>query len=275
MPILTIKSRNDLYNYTVHKTIIMKRQLLITAGISLLFALSPLLLLAQDATEIVRLANDKFNGELTSVGTMSMKIVRPTWERTITFKNWTKGTEHALTLITAPARDKGQTFLKRGTEMWTWTPSISRLTKLPPSMMSQGWMGSDYTNDDILKESSVVNDYTHEIVGEEEIEGRICYKIKLLAKEDAAVIWGKQLRWIDKKDYMFLKSELYDEDGYLIRTETGSDIKTMDGRILPCRLEIIPAEEEGKKTIVVFEKLEFNKPIDNGFFSQQNMKRIR
>jgi outer membrane lipoprotein-sorting protein len=221
----------------------MKRQLTISAAITLLLALCPLLLQAQDAKEIVRKANEKFNGEKTSVGTMSMTIVRPTWERTISFKNWTKGTEYALTLITSPARDKGQTFLKRGTEMWTWTPSISRLTKLPPSMMSQGWMGSDYTNDDILKESSVVDDYTHEIIGEEEIEGRMCYKIKLLAKEDAAVVWGHQIRWIDKKDLLFLKSELYDEDGYLIRTELGSDIKMMDGRLIPTRLELIPAEE--------------------------------
>lgn len=252
----------------------MKRQLLILASFSLLFALGPSLF-AQSAKEIVRKANEKFNGEKSSVGTMSMTIVRPTWERTISFRNWTLGTEYALTLITAPARDKGQTFLKRGTEMWTWTPSISRLTKLPPSMMSQGWMGSDYTNDDILKESSVVNDYTHEILGEEEIEGRICYKIKLVAKEDAAVIWGHQVRWIDKTDYLFLKSELYDEDGYLIRTELGSDIKEMDGRLIPARLELIPEEEEGYKTIVVFEKLEFNKPIDEAFFSQQNMKRVR
>jgi outer membrane lipoprotein-sorting protein len=243
--------------------------LLLSGGKSVLYAQN------LSAKDIVKKANEKFNGEETSVGIMSMTIVRPTWERTISFKNWTKGTEHALTLIIAPARDKGQTFLKRGTEMWTWTPSISRLTKLPPSMMSQGWMGSDYTNDDILKESSVVNDYNHEIVGEEEIEDRVCYKIKLLAKEDAAVIWGSQMRWIDKKDYMFLKSELYDEDGYLIRTEIASDIKTMDGRILPTKIEIIPAEEEGKKTIVVFEKLEFNKPIDDAFFSQNNMKRIR
>jgi outer membrane lipoprotein-sorting protein len=243
--------------------------LLLSGGKSVLYAQN------LSAKDIVKKANEKFNGEETSVGIMSMTIVRPTWERTISFKNWTKGTEHALTLIIAPARDKGQTFLKRGTEMWTWTPSISRLTKLPPSMMSQGWMGSDYTNDDILKESSVVNDYSHEIVGEEEIEDRICYKIKLLAKEDAAVIWGSQMRWIDKKDHMFLKSELYDEDGYLIRTEIASDIKTMDGRILPTKIEIIPAEEEGKKTIVVFEKLEFNKPIDDAFFSQNNMKRIR
>jgi len=253
----------------------MKGQLLFLVSLSLLSALNTLSLGAQDAKEIVRKANEKFNGEISSFGTMSMTIVRPTWERTISFKNWTLGTERALTLITAPARDKGQTFLKRELEMWTWTPSISRLTKLPPSMMSQGWMGSDYTNDDILKESSVVEDYTHEIVGEEEIEGRLCYKIELVAKEDAAVIWGHQIRWIDKKDFLFLKSELYDEDGYLIRTELGSEIKTMDGRLLPTRLELISAEEEGYKTIVVFETLEFNKVIDDGFFSQQNMKRVR
>lgn len=206
---------------------------------------------------------------------MTMTIVRPTWERTIEFKNWTSGREYALTLITAPARDKGQSFLKRQNEMWNWNPTISRLIKLPPSMMSQGWMGSDYTNDDILKESSVVNDYDHEIIGEEEIEGRICYKIKLVAKEDAAVIWGHQLRWIDKKDFLFLKSELYDEDGYLVRTETGSEIKNMDGRLIPTRIEMIPAEEENQMTIIEIKEIKFNAPISDKFFSQQNMKRVR
>ena len=122
-----------------------------------------ILMLAQDPSprEIIRKADEKFNGEKTSTSHMSMTIVRPTWERTIEFKNWTSGRDFALTLITAPAREKGQSFLKRENEMWNWNPTISRLIKLPPSMMSQGWMGSDYTNDDILKESSVVNDYHH------------------------------------------------------------------------------------------------------------------
>ena len=230
---------------------------------------------SQDATEIIRQANDKFNGESSSSGTMSMTIIRPSWQRTITFKNWTMGTDYALTLITGPARDKGQTFLKRGNEMWIWSPVISRLTKLPPSMMSQGWMGSDYTNDDILKESSIVDDYTHEVIGEDEIEGRACYRIKLTAKEDAAVVWGSQVRWIDKKDYLFMKAELYDEDGYLIRTEIAGDIKMMDGRLIPTRIELIPAEEEGYKTVIVFETMQFNRPIDENFFSQQNMKNVR
>ena len=225
--------------------------------------------------EIIRKADEKFNGEKTSTALMAMTIVRPTWERTIEFKNWTSGREYALTLITAPARDKGQSFLKRQQEMWSWNPTISRLIKLPPSMMSQGWMGSDYTNDDILKESSVVNDYDHEIVGEEEYDGRLCYKIKMVAKEDAAVIWGHQVRWIDKKDFLFMKSELYDEDSYLVRTELGSDIKSMDGRLIPTRIELIPAEEEDQMTIIEIKEIQFNQNIKDSFFSQQNMKRIR
>ena len=142
-------------------------------------------------------------------------------------------------------------------------------------MMSQGWMGSDYTNDDILKESSVVNDYDHEIIGEELIEDRLCYKIKMVAKEDAAVIWGHQIRWIDKKDFLFLKSELYDEDGYLIRTELGKEVRNMGGRLIPTRLEIIPEEEEGQLTVVEIKEIEFNTPIKDSFFSQQSMKRVR
>lgn len=246
--------------------------------LTLCMLLIPLLSYGQGeltATEIIKKADEKFNGEESGISVMSMTIVRPTWTRTVEFKGWNKGAENSLTLITAPSGEKGQTFLKRGNEMWSWNPTISRLIKLPPSMMSQGWMGSDFTNDDILKESSIVKDYRHEIVGEEVIEGRSCYKIKMVANENAAVIWGSQYRWIDKKDFLFLKAELYDEDGYLIRTEIGADIKTMDGRLIPTRLELIPEEEEGHKTIVEIKEMKFNAPIEDRFFSQQNMKRVR
>ncbi len=230
---------------------------------------------SQDAKDIVKKADEKFNGEKSSLTVMTMTIIRPTWQRSFEFKNWTLGTDYALTLITAPAREVGQTFLKRATEMWSWNPSISRLIKLPPSMMSQGWMGSDYTNDDILKESSVVDDYTHEITGEENIAGRECYRIMMVAKEDAAVIWGHQIRWIDKKDFLLLKAELYDEDGYLVRTETGSDIKTMDGRIIQTKIDLVPAEEPGNRTALVIKEIKFNISVKESFFSQQNMKNVR
>lgn len=228
-----------------------------------------------DARDIVRRADEKFNGEKSSYSVMSMTIVRPAWQRTIEFKSWTLGKDFALALITAPPKEAGQSFLKRGSEMWSWNPSINRLIKLPPSMMSQGWMGSDYTNDDILRESSVVNDYVHEIIGEETIGDRLCYKINMTARQDASIVWGRQIRWIDKKDFLVLKAELYDEDGYLVRTETGSDIKTMDGRAIPSRIELIPEEEPDNKTIVRIIDIKFNISAEENFFSQQNMKRVR
>jgi outer membrane lipoprotein-sorting protein len=227
------------------------------------------------ATEIIRKADEKFNGELSGYSVMAMTIIRPTWERTVEFKSWSLEDDYALTLITAPAREKGQTFLKRGTEMWSWNPAISRLIKLPPSMMSQGWMGSDYTNDDILRESSVVNDYTHSVEGEEEVDGRLCHKIKLLAKDDADVLWGHQVWWVDKKEFIVLKAELYDEDGYLVRTERGTGLKTMDGRFIPSVIELVPAEEEGHKTVLKILEVKFNIELEESFFSQQNMKTIR
>lgn len=230
---------------------------------------------AQDATEIVKKADEKMRGEESSYSIMTMQIVRPTWERTITFKTWTKGTQYSLALVTSPAKEKGQAFLKRENEMWNWNPTINRMIKLPPSMLSQGWMGSDYTNDDLLNESSIVVDYTHKITGNETVSGRDCYKIELTPKENAPVVWGKIIMWISKQDYMILKSEYYDEDDYLVKTELGSDIKDMSGRIIPTKYELIPADKEGYKTIVTWDKIEFNIPLSTNFFSQQNLKTIR
>jgi outer membrane lipoprotein-sorting protein len=227
------------------------------------------------AKEIITKADEKFNGEMSGYSVMSMTIVRPTWQRTVEFRSWSLEDDYALTLITAPAREKGQTFLKRGTEMWSWNPAINRLIKLPPSMMSQGWMGSDYTNDDILRESSVVEDYTHSLEGEEEVDSRLCHKIKLMAREDADVLWGHQVWWVDKEEFITLKAELYDEDGYLVRTERGTDLKMMDGRFIPSTIELVPAEEEGRKTILKILEVKFNIKLEESFFSQQNMKSIR
>lgn len=230
---------------------------------------------SQDATAIVKKADEKWNGEKSSISHMTMTIVRPTWERTLEFKNWTKGKDNALTLITAPAKEKGQAFLKRGTEMWNWMPTISRMIKLPPSMMADGWMGSDYTNDDILKESSIVVDFTHKIIGSETIEGWDCWKIELLPHEDAAVVWGKIVKWITKEEYIQMKSEYFDEDGYLVKTELSYDVKEMDGRKIPTKIEIIPADKDNQKTVVTVSNMKFNIPIEDSFFSQQNMKRVR
>ncbi|SFF73240.1 outer membrane lipoprotein-sorting protein [Sunxiuqinia elliptica] len=227
-----------------------------------------------DIKEIVKKADEKLRGT-SSIGEVTMTIQRPSWERTLSMKNWTLGTEYSLILITAPAKEKGQVFLKRESEMWNWLPSIDRMIKIPPSMMMQSWMGSDFTNDDLVKESSIVKDYTHKLVGEETIENYPCYKVELIPLEDAPVVWGKIYMWISQKEFLWLKAEFFDEDGFLVNTEILTDVKNMDDRIIPTRMEMIPADKEGHKTIMTFDNIDFEVPIKDSFFSIQNMKRIR
>ncbi len=229
---------------------------------------------AQDIKEIIRLSDEKFRGT-SSEGEMTMIIERPTWSREVTMKNWSLGNEYSLIYITAPAKEKGQVFLKREKEMWNWVPNIERMIKIPPSMMMQSWMGSDFTNDDLVRESSIVHDYTHKLLGEEIIDGYNCYKAELIPLDDAPVVWGKVIIWISKEEYYWLKSEYYDEDGFLVNTENLSEVKQMDDRKIPTRMEMIPADEPGNKTIIIFKNMKFSVKIDESFFSQQNMKRIR
>ncbi len=224
--------------------------------------------------QIIQKANDLRYGE-TSIGEMQMKLVRPSWTRTISMKMWTKGTEYSMVIITAPAKEKGQVFMKRKTEMWNWIPKISRMIKLPPSTMSQGWMGSDYTNDDMMNEGSLVTDFNHKILRSESITNLDCYVIESTPKDDGDVIWGKKISWISKDGFFNLRTESYDEDMFLVKTETASNIKQIGGKKLPSHIEIIPADEPGNKTIVELINIEFNKDIKESFYSQQNMKRIR
>jgi outer membrane lipoprotein-sorting protein len=246
----------------------------LTMSLILALAILPAESNAQDATEIVKAMDKKWRGDYVTQE-LTMTIVRPTWERSISMKSWGRGTEYSLIYITAPAKEKGQVFMKREKEMWNWVPSIDRMIKLPPSMMMQSWMGSDFTNDDLIRESSVVLDYEHSIVGEEEIQDRLCWKIQLIPKPDAAVLWGKIYLWITKEDYLQLKIEFYDEDEFLVSTQILSDIKEMGGRVIPCKLEMIPAEEEGKKTVIEITSADYETEVKESFFSQQNMKRIR
>jgi outer membrane lipoprotein-sorting protein len=240
-------------------------------GILVIISIS---LYSQNATDIVKKAYDKERGT-SSRGEMSMTIIRPTWQRTLKFKMWGKGQEYSLTLVTYPAKEKGQTFLKRQNDLWSWNPTISKMIKLPASMMSQGWMGSDYTNDDILKESSIVVDYTHKIVGSEKIENYDCYKIELTPKPEANIVWGKLIKWISKSDFLQLKTEYYDEDAYKVKSEIGKNVKQIGGRLLPTIVEIIPEDEPGKKTVVEMISIEFDVKIEDSFFSQQNMQKVR
>lgn len=228
---------------------------------------------AQDALDIIKKADAKSRGSYAEQE-LRMTIVRPDWTRSITMKSWSKGTDYALILITAPAKEKGQVFLKREKEMWNWVPSIERTIKIPPSMMMQSWMGSDFTNDDLVKESSIVVDYTHTLAGKEHYNGVECWKIQLLPKPDAPVVWGKLVVWIDR-NYNQHKVEYYDEDEVLVNTMLLSEIRQMNDREIPTRMEMIPVDEKNRKTVVEVLNAIYNKPIPDSYFSLQNIKVVR
>ena len=229
---------------------------------------------AQNATEIIKKMDEKARGT-SSKAEMTMTIVRPTWERSISMKTWGKGIDYSLVLVTAPARDKGTATLKRHNEIWNWVPNIGRTVKLPPSMMMQSWMGSDFTNDDLVRESSIVYDYTHEMAGDSAISGYDCHKIILTPKPDAPVVWGKVQIWVSKQEYIQFRTEFYDEDGYLINVMEGMDVKEFDGRLLPSRMEMIPMDEPGNKTVLEYKSLSFDEGIPDSFFSVQNLRRVQ
>lgn len=226
-----------------------------------------------NAKSIVEKAEDKMRGN-SSYAEMTIKIVRPTWEREMKMKTWSKGKKNALIVITSPQKDKGTVFLKRNKEVWNYLPSIERNIKLPPSMMSQSWMGTDFTNDDLVKEASAADDYSHLLLGDTVLQGRSCHKILMKPTPEASVVWGKVLVWIDKKDYLQLRSEFYDEENVLVNIMTGSDIKELGGRLLPTKIEMIPVDKKGNKTVMIYEQLKFDLPIQDDFFSTQNMKKV-
>lgn len=239
-----------------------------------ILVLIPCLLSAQNATEIIRKADEKARGK-TSTASITIQIIRPNWTREMKVKAWTKGNDLSMILVNEPVKDKGVVYLKRKKEVWSWIPSIERNIKLPPSMMSQSWMGTDFTNDDLVKEASVVEDYDHSIIGDTVIDQRPCYKIQLLPKPASAVVWGKLLMCVDKKDNLMLYVEYYDEDSKLINTMKTSDLKMLGGRLLPSRMEMIPADKKNNKTVLIYNSLEFDKPIDDNFFTSQNMPRVK
>lgn len=229
---------------------------------------------ADSALDIVKKADDKMRGN-TLKAEIVVKTIRPTWTREMHCKLWLKGNDLAMILVQEPIRDKGISFLKKKKEVWNWLPTLERNIKLPPSMMSQSWMGTDFTNDDLVRESSIVEDYNHKIIGDTLIRERNCYIIQMIPKPEAAVVWSKVILCIDKKDFLELHSRFYDEEGDLINTMNSYDIKLMHDRIIPTRFEMLPSDKKGQKTEMIYEKVEYNIPIAENFFSVTQMKTLK
>ncbi|HCG8631076.1 TPA: outer membrane lipoprotein-sorting protein [Vibrio parahaemolyticus] len=241
---------------------------------ALLFLLFTSLSYAESAFDIVQKSDQAMRGK-SSYSEATMEIVRPDWTRSMTMKSWTKGTELSLVLVTAPAKDKGSASLKRHREMWNWVPSIERVIKIAPSMLSQSWMGSDFTNDDLINQSSIVVDYQHALLGNDSFEGDKVWVIEATAKPAAPVVWNKVTLWISQSTYLQRKVEFYDEFDERVNVLTTYDVKELGGRKIATRMEMKPVDKPGNKTIFTTHQAQFDFDINDDFFSQQQMKSLR
>jgi outer membrane lipoprotein-sorting protein len=195
-----------------------------------------------------------------------MIVHRSDWERKMTIKGWTLGKKHSLFYITDPPKDEGNGTLKRGADMWTYNPKVNRVIKLPPSMMSQAWMGSDFSNNDLAKSDSIIDDYVHSVEGEKTVDGTKVFIVKSMPRPMAPVIWGMQKLHI-REDSILLRQEFYDEEKRLVKTMTGEQIEMLDGKLFPRIWRMKKAAAEEEYTLLDYRELQFKDNLPQSLFT--------
>ena len=228
---------------------------------------------AQDAHNLVEAAVNYYRGKA-SIATVDMTIHRPGWERTMTMKAWTKGQKDSIFIIIAPPKDRGNGTLKRGQEMWIYNPKVNRVIKLPPSMMSQAWMGSDFSNNDLAKSDSIIADYTHKITETETHDGKKVYVVKSMPKPEAPVVWGMQKLRI-REDHVFLSQAFYDEDFELVKIMTGHQIQMLGGKLFPKVWKMQKADVKDEYTLLNYKELAFKQDLPDRLFTLSSLKASR
>ena len=236
--------------------------------LSLLFIISTLLC-ADEASDIIQKLDNNIRGKNIYMK-ISMKIVSMNHERSMKMENWSQGSKKSFVKILYPPKDKGITFLSLDNQMWQYVPKIERVIKIPPSMMLQNWMGSDITNDDVVKQSSLVEDYTAKIIKR---EGSVV-TIELIPKEDAAVVWGKVITNIDTLTYTSKKDIFYDEDGEEVRFFLYDKVKKFGEYYLPTYWRVQASDKENKFTEMILEEVVYDKDISEQYFKKSALKRF-
>ncbi|MBN2693555.1 outer membrane lipoprotein-sorting protein [bacterium] len=224
-----------------------------------------------DIKEITKKVDELFRSN-SSYTMAEMRIETPDWKRALSMKIWTKGLDDTFVTILSPAKDKGISTLKKGAEMWNYFPKIDKTMKIPPSMMMSGWMGSDFTNDDMVKENSFQNDYESKFITG---ENKNSYYIELKPKTQTISIWGKIVVEIDKESYIPIKQEYYDEHDKKIRVFLFKEIKELGGKKIPTVIEIVPLTKEGYKTVFKYVEAKFDIELDESTFSLRNLQKKR
>ncbi len=225
---------------------------------------------APDPGNLVKAAFDYWRGAA-SISTVKMTIHRADWERGMTLKAGTRGENDSIFFITEPAKDQGNGTLLKDGQMWSFNPKVNQVIKLPPSMMSQEWMGSDFSNNDLAKSNTLLVDYTHEITGTENNAGKKVYLVKSTPKPRAPVIWGMQKLKI-REDYLILREEFYDEDLKLVKAMDTSNIKPVGGKLFPMVWIMRKADKENEYTRLDYRDLKFLNTLPDRLFTQSNLR---
>lgn len=202
---------------------------------------------------------------------LAMTVTTPRWRRTLELQSSMDRPRRSFIRILAPAKEAGIGSLRIGTEMWNYLPAIERTIKIPPSMLTQSWMGSDFTNDDLVKESSLVDDYTQRIVGTDSAGGVAVYVVELLPRPEAAVVWGRILFRVRTADFLPVREEFYDERGTLVRVMTFGDVRLLGGRTIPTKWELRSMTKPGNYTTIVMKSATYDAPIADDVFTQRNL----
>jgi outer membrane lipoprotein-sorting protein len=228
---------------------------------------------AQDAKTLVEKAVNYYRGKA-SISEVDMTIHRPGWQRVLTIKAWTKGQKNSIFYIVAPHKDEGNGTLKKGREMWMYNPRVNRVIKLPPSMMSQAWMGSDFSNNDIAKSDSIIEDYIHSISDTEIQDGKKVYAIESTPKPGAPVVWGLQRLRI-REDLIFLSQEFFDEELKLVKAMTSGQIQMLGGKLFPKLWKMQRADAEDEFTLLEYRELSFREDLPDRLFTLSSLKNPR
>ncbi len=226
-------------------------------------------LMANEADEIIKKLDENMRGKNIYMS-ISMRVVSLKHERTMKMQSWSEGTKKSFTKITYPPKDRGITFLSLDNQMWQYVPKIERIIKIPSSMMLQNWMGSDITNDDLVKQSSLIEDYDARVLKK---AGTIV-TIELKPKESAAVVWSKIILEIDTTTYTSKRDSFFDEDNKEVRYFTYEKVKKFGKYYIPTYWKIQPTDKKDNYTEMILHEVEYDTKISKNYFNKSALKRF-
>ena len=224
--------------------------------------------------ELVHHIDRLWHGE-TSQATMTMEVRTQRYQREMRLEAWSLGKDYSLVVIERPIKDRGIATLKVEENIWNYLPKIDRVTKIPSSMMSGSWMGSHFTNDDLVRESYFADDYESRITFEGERDGQAIYELTAIPRPEAPVVWGRVVMEIDQDTLAPVSARYYDEADELVRTMTFDRVERIDERFVPMRLTLQPEDKPTESTVITYQEIEFGVPLERSFFSLQNLERRR